>query len=68
VHRVAPGLPAGDLVELAVDGGDLRVDRVQVAAHVLERRLGERVVEALPAQPRLVAQRPGFFPSRWTRP
>ncbi len=44
-----------------VDGGDLGVDRVQVAEHVLEGGLGERVVEALSAQPRLMAQRPGFL-------
>src|SRR6266508_1286783 len=61
-HRVTPGLAAGDLVQLAVEGGDLGVDRVQVAEHVLEGGLGERVVEPLPAQPGPMPQRPRLRP------
>src|SRR6266536_2783424 len=72
-HRTDPTHPRGgsrlsdralarDRVELTVDGGDLGVDRVQVQEHLLERGLGERVGEPLPAHPGTVAERPGLLP------
>ncbi len=66
--RVAPGMAARDLLELAVDRRELRVERVEVAEHVLERGLGERVVEALAPDPGRCWSVQAFFPSRKIRP
>src|SRR5437773_1533182 len=60
-HRVAPRLTRGDLVELVVERGDLRVEAVEVGEHVLQRRLGERIAEALAADPRLVGLGPALL-------
>ena len=51
-----------DLLELPVDRGELRVERVEVAERVLERGLRERVVEPLAAHPGAVLERPGRLP------
>ena len=50
--RVAPRMARSDLLELTVDGRDLRVERVEVAEHLLERGLRERVVERFAGAPR----------------
>ena len=60
--RVAPGMARSDLLELAVDRGELRVERVEVAEHVLERGVRERVVKSLAAHPGAVLERPGLLP------
>jgi hypothetical protein len=60
--HLAPRLAGSDLGQLAVDGGELRVERVEVAEHVLERGLCERVVETLAAHPGAVLERPGLLP------
>src|SRR5439155_23992623 len=67
-HRVAPRLTRGDVVELVVERGELRVEAVEVGEHVLQRRLSERIAEALAADPRLVGLGPLFLPSRKTWP
>jgi len=49
--RVAPRFTLGDLRQLVVDGRELGVEAVQVRAHLLQRELGEWVVETLAIEP-----------------
>jgi len=58
------GLGGRDPLELVIDGCQLGVDGVEVAEHLGERAVGERVVEPLAAQPGPVLLGPGFLPSR----
>ena len=51
-HRVRPRLARRDLIELVIEDGDLRVEAVEVAEHVLQRALGERIGQALATHPR----------------
>lgn len=48
-YRLVPGLLAGDLIELRIDGEQLGVKRLKMAKHLLKCSLGEGVVEALRA-------------------
>ena len=57
-HRVGPRLAGRDLLELLVKGSDLHVETAKVGEHVLKRRLGERIGQALGLNPRAVAQGP----------
>src|SRR5439155_25202449 len=61
-HRVTPGGTARDLLELAVECGDLRVESGQVQAHLLQRRLRVSVLEPLPRHPGSVFERPAPLP------
>jgi hypothetical protein len=60
-HRVRPGLARRHLLELVVECGELGVDGVEVAEHVGERTLGERIVERLTPDPGLVSLGPGLL-------
>lgn len=59
--RVRPRVARRDLLEFVIDDGDLCVEAVEVAEHVLDGALRELVVESLSAHPRVVLSSPGFL-------
>ena len=63
-----PGLAAGDILEFVVEGGKLRVEAVEVGAHVLKRPVCEGVIQPLSTHPRLVGLGPTALPFSDTRP
>src|SRR5215217_2540021 len=55
-----PALIVGDPLQLGVEGGELAIEAVEVDEHLLERELGEWIVQALARDPRLVLERPAL--------
>src|SRR5579884_429230 len=56
-----PALPAGDLLQVAVERVKLAIESVEVEQHLLECGMGEFVVEPLAGDPRPVHLGPLFF-------
>ena len=63
-HGIRPRLAARHLLEPGVEGGELRVECVEVGDEMGERLLGEGVGEALAAHPGEVSLRPGLLALR----
>jgi len=59
--RIGPRLALGNLRQFVIEGGELGVEAIEVGAHLLQRKLGEGIVEALAIEPFAVLDGPGLL-------